>query len=621
MSAVPQREEQLNMEMQELLNAETVETREVMLEEDKQEEMREDTETSSDGAASSVKHGENKFAAVLDMLGQKFVYAILAVSFFVFSFYSFKYTQSFKSYEQEYLEAHFDKSLKNVVLFLVLIIISKLVYSLLRRVQGKLKGTEIVLYALCALTFFISAIWVKVSGSMPYGDQAYVCNAAADFVNGVYDCMKPSNYIGMYPHQLSITFFMELIFRVFGIGNYRIFQYLNVVFLVALIYAGYQLTKSLFEKEECQTYYLILMTLCLPILVLYVPYVYGEVGSIAMMLLASWQLVNFCKGLDSSSTTNRNLVWMILFSVAAVLLRKNSLISIIAEVIVLLFTALRKQAKKVALVAVITAIAVWLVPAGITKMYEMRSGMEVGKGVPSITFVAMGMQDGWPGPGWYNNYGKEVYQQAQFDSELAADIAKENLNVRLFHFNANKPAAVEFIKNKLKSQWNEPTYEAFWMNHSFDERISNTELVENVFDGNINSIIKRLMNFTQLAVYGLFTFAMLALLLKKRSMCDCLPAITILGGFLFSIIWEAKSRYVLPYYILMVLYAAYGMHCLHQMLGNTIMKYFASRPEMLDAARIDNDKSLDDATLGGFDDRRDSDKPRKGRIVLFTRRK
>ena len=621
MSAVPQREEQLNMEAEELVSAETVETLGTDLGDS--EDAGEATGKLQEAEEKSISESsENRFVAFLDMAGQKFVYLLLALSFFVFTFYSFKYTQSFKSYEQEYLEAHFDKSLKNIVFFFLLIIGCKLISSLLHRIKGKIEGAELALYVLCALAFVLSAIWVKVSGSAPYGDQAYICDAATDFVNGIYDCMKPGNYIGMYPHQLSITMILETIFRVFGVGNYRIFQYLNVCFLVLLIWGGYQLTKSLFEKKDCRIYYLILMALCLPILILYVPYVYGEIGSIAMMILASWQLVEFCKKVEQSdSDINKEILFMIVFSLFSVLLRKNSLIFVIAECIVLAFVGFRKKAVRVIAVMFVMVVTILISQSAIQKLYELRSGIELGKGVPSISFVAMGMQDGWPGPGWYNNYGKEVYQQAHFDSQLAADMAKANLNERLFHFNANKPAAVEFIKNKLKSQWNEPTYEAFWMNHSFDERISNTELIENVFDGSVNNILMKTMNFAQLAIYGLFTFAMLTLLLQKRSMSDCLPAITILGGFLFSIIWEAKSRYVLPYYVLMIIYAAYGIYCIHQMVERLIGNYFISRPEMLDAARIDRDKSLDDATLGGFDDRRDEDKPKKARIIRFGRRR
>jgi len=608
MSAVPQREEQLNMEAEVLVNTDTAE--EVFIE-DTDETVKEILREESD----APEHVENLFVAFLDTVGQKFVYLVLALCFLVFTFYSFKYTHIFKSYEHEYLEAHFDKSLKNVVFFLLLIAICKLIYNLLHRIQGKLKGTEYALYALCILTFLVSAIWVKLSGSRPYGDQAFICTVAADFVNGIYDCMNPGGYIGMFSHQVSIVCIMEMIYRLFGVGNYRMFQYLNVCLLVLLVWGGYKLVDSLFEKEECNTYYLILMTLCLPILILYVPYVYGEMGSITWMVLSIWQLLKGCKNNEKKA-----FVYAILFAFLAVSFRKNAIIFVIAECLVLLFESIKQKKMKYFYMIVALVLTISIGQSALIKFYELRSGIQLGKGVSSITYVAMGLQDGWPGPGWFNNYNKEVYQLAGLDSELASEMAKANINERLFHLNANKPAAVEFIKNKLKTQWIEPTYQAFWMNYSFEESISNTELVEKVFNGAVGDGLMKLMNFTQLVVYGLFTFAMGMLLVQKRNMLTCLPAITILGGFLFSIIWEAKSRYVLPYYVLMVLYAAYGMYCLHQMVEHIIAKYFASRPEMMDAKRIDEDSSLNDATLGGFDDRRDTDKPRRGRIVLFRRR-
>jgi len=35
-------------------------------------------------------------------------------------------------------------------------------------------------------------------------------------------------------------------------------------------------------------------------------------------------------------------------------------------------------------------------------------------------------------------------------------------------------------------------------------------------------------------------------------------AVTIIGGFFFSIIYEAKARYIFPYYVMMFPYATYG---------------------------------------------------------------
>ena len=42
--------------------------------------------------------------------------------------------------------------------------------------------------------------------------------------------------------------------------------------------------------------------------------------------------------------------------------------------------------------------------------------------------------------------------------------------------------------------------------------------------------------------------------------------IGILGGFLFTLMWEAKTRYVFPYMIMLLPYAAVGFSCLAERL-------------------------------------------------------
>lgn len=38
-----------------------------------------------------------------------------------------------------------------------------------------------------------------------------------------------------------------------------------------------------------------------------------------------------------------------------------------------------------------------------------------------------------------------------------------------------------------------------------------------------------------------------------------IPLITVVGGFLFCIIWESQCRYMFPYYIFVIIYVAVGM--------------------------------------------------------------
>lgn len=47
---------------------------------------------------------------------------------------------------------------------------------------------------------------------------------------------------------------------------------------------------------------------------------------------------------------------------------------------------------------------------------------------------------------------------------------------------------------------------------------------------------------------------------KEVSSALWLPLIGIVGGFLFSVIWEAQCRYVFPYYVFLILYVPMGLY-------------------------------------------------------------
>ena len=62
-----------------------------------------------------------------------------------------------------------------------------------------------------------------------------------------------------------------------------------------------------------------------------------------------------------------------------------------------------------------------------------------------------------------------------------------------------------------------------------------------------------------LMAYG-GVLAFLAAGLKKRlPLENCLLLVAVLGGFLFSVLWEAKARYIFPYFILMLPCTAAGI--------------------------------------------------------------
>lgn len=567
----------------------------------------------------------------LDVLAQKFVLLFTGGFAGLMGLYAWKYTWQFKSYEQEYLENYFDSKFWNVFwLVLTLIIFAALSHWVVSSVKEKetvKKRMRFLLGFVCIYYFLVSVIWVKLSGSIPYGDQLYIVNSAQDFQNGIFDQLHPGGYMDMAPHQLGLSLVIEILYKVFGQGKFYLFQYLNACFMPLMVFSGYQITKSLFQKEEVCLYYLGLMTGCIQ-LFFYVPYIYGEIGSISLMLTAGMCLIRYMQNIEHKNISKerrqdkKTLFWFlgaaVFASALALLYRENSLIFIIAECLVLFVFALRRNDVRILLSVFILAGSCLIVSKGVEKIYEARADYQIGDGIPAVAYIAMGQQDRWPGPGWYNNYNKECYQIGYFDTEAAAEIAGENLSARLQAYRLNMPAAVEFIKQKILTQWNEPTYEAFFVNNSFAEE---TVLTEKIFHGKGHSRLAHFMDRHQFLVYMMFAAAALVMLFSRGHIYDILFMAAIIGGLLFSILWEAKSRYILPYFVFMTVYAAYGIYCVHRGIYAAIAGYFRSRQEMLDAAGIDNDREINDAMLGGFDDRRKEDRPEKGRIIWFRKRK
>lgn len=69
-----------------------------------------------------------------------------------------------------------------------------------------------------------------------------------------------------------------------------------------------------------------------------------------------------------------------------------------------------------------------------------------------------------------------------------------------------------------------------------------------------------------LAVFGYY----LRILLGKLKGVQVLPGIIFLGGFFITILWEAKSRYVYPYIVMILPSAACSMEYYSRLLAGGI---------------------------------------------------
>ena len=426
---------------------------------------------------------------------------------------------------------------------------------ILRDAGQQEKRIRILLAAVLCWTLAFTVWWVFAAKCIPVGDQASVCTSAEGFLAGDYSMLTMDSYeryLYIHPHQLGLTALIELIFAVFGSGNHMAFQLLNCVGAAVCVYSGYRITRLLAADLRASVFYLFLSAACFP-LFFYVTFVYGELPSITFSLLAAWCFLEYRK--------RKGLWWLAGCCAActlACLVRNNSLILLIAFVLVLLAAALGERRLRPVLASVLL-IAVFL--GGrfcLRTVYEQRSGEQINDGAPMLLYVAMGMQKGEGAPGWSNGYILHNYWgESEFDSEASTAMAVRDIEASMKGFAEDPWYAVRFYTEKFTSQWNDPTYECFAMTHINGS--ARGPVANSMFDGKLHTLMTWFMNEYQSLIFiGVFCWLLLNFWVK-RGLEDQVLLITIFGGFLFHMLWEAKGRYILPYFVMMLPMAAVGL--------------------------------------------------------------
>ncbi len=407
-----------------------------------------------------------------------------------------------------------------------------------------------------AVVYLISAVWVSNCHVEPCGDSGVLCSVAVQMMEGNYSSMEGAgSYMAVFPHQFSLLAVIQCIFTLFGEWNYKAFQHINAFCIPLLFYSGYKFLQIMYDDSETVLYYILFFLGCAP-LVLYVPFVYGEIISITFTMVLMWQTARYCK-------TGKKicLLWGAIAIVPACMVRKNSLIVLIAVGIVMVIHSIKKADLRGAVWVLVMALAVSGSDQLAHLYYEKVSGVEVADGAPFISWVRMGLQDTWAGPGWFDNSSVEAYAEHGYNAEQTALAERELLAEIMDDMWEDKAESADFFRRKILSQWNSPGYNYFYVTENFDcgpEELP--AFVRRIYYDDAEAV-RGFMDRYQFVLY--FYAAVSAALLfadrkKRYPLAGCLLYIAIIGGFLFSALWEANSRYVLPYVVYMIPLAALG---------------------------------------------------------------
>ncbi len=499
----------------------------------------------------------SKFGTGLTSAANMTLKLVGAAIFLALTWYAMRYTQYIVPvfYEETPVNT-VDSMWKNLLAAAVCVMGVALLLKLEKRLSEKIKH-RLNVTAIIALSLWIALAglwWLTLTDRQPVGDQAFIYGGASYFMEGQYGFLDKGGYFDIYPHQLGLTFLVELLIRVAGYENYRACQLVCVAMAVGIGIMGWLLIGRLTRYKMLSVCYCLLMFCCLP-LIFYTGWVYGDVPSIFFMLLTAVSLLYY------EDTGRRRWLALLVFSVVmAVLVRKNSLIMVIALLLSAGVYAIVKKDKKLFAALALAAVLPWLAYMGIYKMYEVRSGYEYrGAGIPAVSYLAMGMQEDDGKYGWYTLYGRTLYSQYECDSRLAAEVSQKDIRERLDYFVQHPSYAWQFYREKILSQWNQPLYESMFFSAQYAE---NKQPAPDSLEAKLHGqYFPKILDFCDrmqfIMYFGILCYYLFAIK-KKSDILQHMSAATIIGGFLFSIIWEAKARYILPYYIMMYPLAVVG---------------------------------------------------------------
>lgn len=405
---------------------------------------------------------------------------------------------------------------------------------------------------LSLLMMIVGTYFIFTHDFFPVADQNDILNAAAGLKNGDYSYFLPSGYVGKCTNQAGIVMILYGLSFIFGENNYQAFQVLNILALIGSYYSLCQISKISFHSDELKNWTLLFLVLFLP-LTFYITFVYGNLFGLAFSLFA------ILSGYNYFETGHIKYIFLSFVSITlSMMFKSNYSITFVAMVIFVVFDIIlnKRYISTILLILLVPAyFASSMIPA---HMIESITGIELGKGIPMVAYIEMGLQDTPEMPGWFNGYNWGVYQNNNCDYEVANEVAINDLKNTLSYDLAHPSEFFNFLYRKTISQWCNPDFQGPW-------------LLRHTPDYFQNETLYSFMNIVQ-AVICLGTLAYIYFTGRYMKLHRLLLPTVFIGGFIFHLFWEAKSQYTITYFVLLIPYCARGLMDMTNEINDSMLR-------------------------------------------------
>ena len=360
-------------------------------------------------------------------------------------------------------------------------------------------------------------------------------------------------YFSIYPHNLPLTLYIMCIFKVaqfLGIpeANYiLILQLCNIIFLDLALFQLYRLVR----RKAGMRASVLFALLCLlnPLLYYYPVFFYTQVLSIPIFVLL---ITVFFRLLDETNA-RRRILYGLSFGIVmffAWKIRFFTLITLIAMAMYLFFfknrTDFTRKAIAITLLSTLISFFCCLAVHNIlAEKYSIHTEKEYS--FPIHHWIMMGLQ----GDGTFY-YIDEDFSKAFLTRESRIEANKEMIARRIQELGPD--GLVKLWGRKLAITWAD----------GYDDYSSNLNLVRHYgqfYDwicGYRSEFLAAWLHIYNSMSWLLLTICALRLFRKKLPDFTYAICITIVGGMVFHLFWEAGEQYSMPFALLIIAAAAMG---------------------------------------------------------------
>ena len=153
------------------------------------------------------------------------VISIIAIIMILLSIAAFiktaQFTNSYNVYDENIIYVN-DNILINILGIALFIGVIFIIYKMAEKVPNKY-----LLIGVISIYSILSIIWIIISKTPLRADQKVVEEIARQFIDGNYGILEKGQYLYYHPLQISIVFFIELIYNFLFLHKFSLFPLLQ----------------------------------------------------------------------------------------------------------------------------------------------------------------------------------------------------------------------------------------------------------------------------------------------------------------------------------------------------------------------------------------------------------